>query len=80
METYTLDYFPPNVGTIHIAYFENVTNAPEIRRRLVEAATASGAEGEAARSAVDFGFVEAGLVRLLKCYANSISSCRNNTF
>lgn len=47
---------------MHVAYFENVTNAPEIRRRLVAAATTAGPEGEAARAAIDFGFVDAGLV------------------
>jgi EKC/KEOPS complex subunit CGI121/TPRKB len=62
METYTLSQFPPNVGTVHVAYFENVTNAPEIRRRLVKAATTAGPEGAAARAAVDFGFVDAALV------------------
>jgi hypothetical protein len=66
METYTLDNFPPNVGTVHVAYFENVTNAREIRHRLVAAATAEGPEGEAARAAIDFGFVEAGLVSMSK--------------
>ncbi|TXT07514.1 hypothetical protein VHUM_03234 [Vanrija humicola] len=62
METYTLAHFPPNVRTLHVAYFENVANAPEIRRRLVQAATAPGAEGDAARAAVDFAFIEAGLL------------------
>lgn len=63
METYTLSHFPPNLRTLHVAYFENVTNAPDIRKRLVAAATTPGAEGDAARAAVDFGFIEAGLVR-----------------
>ncbi|KAL1411794.1 hypothetical protein Q8F55_002761 [Vanrija albida] len=62
METYTLPHLPPNLRVLHVAYFENVTNAPDIRRRLVAAATAPGAEGEAARTAVDFAFIEAGLL------------------
>lgn len=62
METYHLAHFPPNIGTVHVAYFENVTNAPEIRSRLVKAATTEGPEGEAARAAIDFGFVDASLV------------------
>lgn len=62
MESYVLPHLPPNVRNVHIAYFENVANAPEIRARLVAAATAPGAEGDAARASVDFGFVEASLV------------------
>lgn len=64
METYTLSQFPPNVNTLHLVYFENVKNAPEIRRRLVSAATMEGEEGQRAREAVDFGFVEATLVSI----------------
>ncbi|RSH84682.1 uncharacterized protein EHS24_006206 [Apiotrichum porosum] len=62
MESYVLPHLPPNVRNVHIAYFENVANAPEIRARLVAAATAPGAEGDAARASVDFGFVEASLL------------------
>ncbi|KAL7424680.1 hypothetical protein Q5752_000364 [Cryptotrichosporon argae] len=62
METYRLSHFPAPISTLHIALFENVRNAPEIRRRLVTAATTEGAEGDRLRAEVDFGFVEADLL------------------
>ncbi|WWD16436.1 hypothetical protein CI109_100862 [Kwoniella shandongensis] len=62
METYTLSNFPSAYSTIHIALFSNVTNAPEIRTRLIAASVKEGEEGDRARAEVDFGFVEAGLL------------------
>jgi hypothetical protein len=59
MESYTLSHFPVEVRTVHIALFHNLTNAPEIRKRLIAAATAEGPDGDKARAEVDFGFVEA---------------------
>lgn len=66
METYTLPFFPPNIGTVHVAYFEDVINAATIRKRLVDAARTEGTEGDALRSAVDFAFVDAELVSVLR--------------
>ena len=63
MDTYTLDHFPPAVQTVHVAVFHNVRNAPEIRKRLIAAATAQGPEGDAARDQLDFGFIEGNMVR-----------------
>lgn len=71
METYTLPFFPPNIGTVHVAYFEDVTNAAAIRKRLVEAARMEGAEGDAARQAVDFAFVDAEMVS--RCWACNVA-------
>jgi EKC/KEOPS complex subunit CGI121/TPRKB len=62
METYTLPFFPPNVGTVHIAYFEDVANAAAIKQRLIDAARTPGEEGERARAAVDFAFIDADLL------------------
>ncbi|ORY20579.1 kinase binding protein CGI-121-domain-containing protein [Naematelia encephala] len=62
METYTLSAFPSTYSTIHIALFRNVTNAPEIRKRLIRASTLEGDLGDRARAEVDFGFIEASLV------------------
>ncbi|WVQ65024.1 uncharacterized protein L199_003194 [Kwoniella botswanensis] len=58
METYTLPSFPSEYSTIHLCYFQNVRNSPEIKKRLVVAATTKGEEGEKLRSEVDFGFLE----------------------
>ncbi|CAK9785508.1 hypothetical protein CC85DRAFT_276406 [Cutaneotrichosporon oleaginosum] len=62
METYTLPFIPPNVGTLHIAYFEDVTNAAAIKQRLVDAARTEGPDGERARADVDFAFIDADLL------------------
>lgn len=62
METYTLPNFPPNIGTVTIAYFTKVTNAREIRTRIVDAARTAGPEGDALRAAVDFAFIDASTV------------------
>lgn len=62
MDTYTLDHFSPAAQTVHIAVFHNLRNAPEIRKRLIAAATATGPEGDLAREQVDFGFIEGNMV------------------
>lgn len=64
MESYILPHFPAEVRAVHIALFHDLTNAPEIRKRLIAAATAEGQEGDEARAEVDFGFVEASTVSL----------------
>jgi hypothetical protein len=62
METFTLSHFPTEVRKVHIALFREVTNAPQIRQRLIAAATTEGPEGDEARKEVDFGFIEGTLV------------------
>ncbi|OWT36201.1 protein CGI121 [Cryptococcus neoformans] len=62
METYAYPAFPQQYSNIHIALFKNVTNAPQIRKRLIEASQMTGPEGDKAREEVDFGFVEANLL------------------
>lgn len=62
METYTFDNFPPYGKQIHITLFKNVSNAAEIRKRLIAASTMEGKEGDKAREEVDFGFVDASMV------------------
>jgi len=64
METYTFNQFPSPYYTVHLALFRNVANSAEIRRRLIEAATMAGEEGEEARRAVQFGFLDASVVSL----------------
>lgn len=67
METYTLSHFPPSVNTVHIALFEDVSNAPAIRKRLIQAATTDGEEGDRLKAEVDFGFLEGRMVRVSCC-------------
>ncbi|GHJ88596.1 hypothetical protein NliqN6_4998 [Naganishia liquefaciens] len=62
MESYILPNFPPEYSSIHLCLFQNVTNSASLRTRLVQAATMEGAEGDEARDAMDFGFVEASMV------------------
>lgn len=62
MESYTYDYLPAHLSSVHIALFTDVTNAAELRTRIVQAATQAGEEGERARDAVSFAFVDARLV------------------
>jgi EKC/KEOPS complex subunit CGI121/TPRKB len=65
METYTFPTFPSYATPVHIALFDNVTNASSIRKKLIEASTMEGQEGDEARAAVDFGFIDASLVSWL---------------
>ena len=45
-----------------ICLFTDVKNGPEIRKKIIEAATGQGEEGDALRDAVNFAFVDARLV------------------
>ena len=68
METYTLPHFPSPYSTIHIALFRSVSNAPSIRRRLIDASLMLGPEGDLARAEIDFTFLEARLVRTVRIH------------
>ena len=59
METVVYSNFQAKV---HFALFTSVKNSKEIRERIIRASTAEGAEGDAAREAVNFAFVDAKLV------------------
>lgn len=67
MESYSLPNFPHEFSSIHLCLFHNVKNAASLRTRLVAAATMPGTEGDEARDELDFGFVEASMVRRLSC-------------
>ncbi|EIW69017.1 hypothetical protein TREMEDRAFT_62735 [Tremella mesenterica DSM 1558] len=54
--------FPESMNTIHLALLRNVTNSPEIRRRLIEASKAEGEVGDKLREEVDFAFLEASML------------------
>ena len=59
MEVYDYPQFSLQAA---IYLFTDVKNGPEIRKKIVEAATFQGEEGEALRDAVNFAFVDARLV------------------
>ena len=62
MEFYSHNQFPESRRAVYIAFFKNVKNVSHLRNRIVKAATAEGAVGDAERAAVNFAFVEAKLV------------------
>ncbi|CAL1709317.1 unnamed protein product [Somion occarium] len=62
MESFHYSQFSQEYSNVHIALFTNVTNATELRNRLVQASTMSGPEGDAERQAVDFAFIDATLI------------------
>ncbi|KAI0077604.1 CGI-121-domain-containing protein [Panus rudis PR-1116 ss-1] len=62
MESFYYPQHPPESSYVHVALFTNVTNASELRDRLVKAASMAGPEGVAEREAVDFAFIDATLV------------------
>ena len=68
MEVYDYPQFSLQAA---ICLFTDVKNGPEIRRKIIEAATCQGEEGEALRDAVNFAFVDAKLVSGSHlCYAS----------
>ena len=59
MEVYDYPQFSLQAA---ICLFTDVKNGPEIRKKIVEAATCQGEEGETLRNAVNFAFVDARVV------------------
>ena len=55
--------FPHFNSTAHVTLFKHVTNAANLRSRIVRASTLEGIEGDMEREAVNFAFVDARLVR-----------------
>jgi EKC/KEOPS complex subunit CGI121/TPRKB len=47
---------------VHIALYTGVSNAATLRQRIINAASATGPEGDAEREAVNFAFIDARLV------------------
>jgi len=62
MESYNLPHFPVEHSSIHLAFFKNVTNSADLRKRLVAAASMEGPEGDAERDVLDYAFIEANMV------------------
>jgi hypothetical protein len=67
METFVYPHFS---SIVQIALFKHVTNAANLRARIVRASTLEGREGDVEREAVNFSFVDARLVR--RAHANEI--------
>jgi EKC/KEOPS complex subunit CGI121/TPRKB len=59
MESFAYPHFS---STVHVALFIDVTNAAELKARIVRASTLEGPEGQVEREAVNFAFVDARLV------------------
>ncbi|KAH8083561.1 CGI-121-domain-containing protein [Filobasidium floriforme] len=62
MESYHLSQFPDDHSSVHLAFFKNVTNSADLRKRLVAAATMEGEEGDQERDLLDYAFVEANMI------------------
>ncbi|OCH93225.1 CGI-121-domain-containing protein [Obba rivulosa] len=62
METYHYPSFPADASHVHIALFKNVSNAAELRSRIVRASLLEGSEGDLEREAVNFAFIDARLI------------------
>jgi len=60
METYHYSQF--NHAVVHVALFDDVTNAAAIRSRIVQAARIPGVDGDTEREAINFAFINARLV------------------
>ncbi|KAG6861502.1 hypothetical protein C0995_015929 [Termitomyces sp. Mi166 len=80
METYSFPQFGGSRAVVHAALYTNVTNAAEIRKRIIEAATAEGDAGKAARDAVNFGYIDARLTAIYQAMlAESQNALRTRT-
>ena len=62
IETYHYPQFPQELSAAFVALFTGVTNAAELRLRLIRAASMPGEEGETEREDVNFAFIDAGKV------------------
>ena len=71
MESFVYPHFS---STAYVALFNCVTNAAQLRARIVRASSLEGDEGDAERDAVNFAFVDARLVGRM-CVA---STCLRN--
>ncbi|KAI9059004.1 CGI-121-domain-containing protein [Trametes sanguinea] len=62
METFRYSHLPPELSTVHIALFTDVTNSTALRSRIVRASQLEGPDGDAEREAVNFAFIDARLI------------------
>ena len=62
METFRYSHLPPELSFVHVALFTDVSNAAQLRARIVRASQLQGPDGDAERQAVHFAFIDARLV------------------
>ena len=77
METYTYPHFPQHISIVHVALFTSVSNAKEIRARIVKASTVEGPDGDAERENVNFAFIDAKLVSTICFMVKLLTSMTN---
>jgi EKC/KEOPS complex subunit CGI121/TPRKB len=63
MEVFSFPQFPAPSSLVHAALYTQVTNATALRKRIIDASTAQGPQGDQEREAVNFSFINARLVR-----------------
>ncbi|KAJ7644349.1 kinase binding protein CGI-121-domain-containing protein [Roridomyces roridus] len=66
MQSYQLPHLPPHLSSVHAALFKDVSDAAQLRQRLITASTAEGPDGTRARDALNFAFIEARLITSLQ--------------
>lgn len=68
METFTYPHFDHHQSVVHVALFLDVSNAKDLRTRIVKASTLTEDAGVAERETVNFAFIDARLVNFLMVY------------
>lgn len=68
METFTYSHFDRHHSAVHVALFLDVSNAKDLRARIVNASTLAGDAGGVERETVNFAFIDARLVSLLTAH------------
>lgn len=63
MEVFEYPQFSRHLSRVFVALFTHVSNAPEIRSRIISAATMTGDAGEEERERLNFAFIDPKAVR-----------------
>jgi hypothetical protein len=80
MESFSFPFLPASYSAVHVALFTEIKNAVPLRRRIIDAATMNGEEGDREREAVNFAFINARLVgQPLVCLFESYSDADNQS-
>ncbi|KAI0773639.1 CGI-121-domain-containing protein [Fomes fomentarius] len=62
MHSFRYPHLPPDLSTVHVALFTNLTTSADIRARIVRASQLQGPDGDAEREALNFAFIDARLI------------------
>ncbi|EIM85448.1 CGI-121-domain-containing protein [Stereum hirsutum FP-91666 SS1] len=62
METFTYPHFDHHQSVVHVALFLDVSNAKDLRTRIVNASTLTEDAGDVERETVNFAFIDARLI------------------